>query len=191
MVKTITQRPLDFVYFCFFLMHVPATLLVDLQALYPVSMTPKFIAALPEFYVKMSQDPLVGGAMGYFGRPENYVWFKSFLSLELVFQLPVFVLAMRGLLNGSKKIYLLMLIYAASTTTTTLPCLAVVLATPLTSPETLAAKMISVTYEQRLLLLSSYVPFFLIPLTMTVDMAFRILRLIQKGIDAEHTVKTR
>ena len=64
-------------------MHVPATLLVDLQALYPPSLTPKLIAALPEFYVKISQDPLIGGAMGYFGSSENYVWFKSFLSLEL------------------------------------------------------------------------------------------------------------
>ena len=64
-------------------MHVPATLLVDLQALYPREWTPIIISSLPEFYVKMSQDPLIGGAMGYFGSPEHYVWFKSFLILEL------------------------------------------------------------------------------------------------------------
>lgn len=84
-----------------------------------------------------------------------------------------------------------MLIYAASTTTTTLPCLAVVFATPLTSPETLAAKAISITYEQRLLLLSSYIPFFLIPLVMTIDMAFRVGKLMETGMKAERIVKTR
>lgn len=84
-----------------------------------------------------------------------------------------------------------MLIYAASTTTTTLPCLAVVFATPLTSPETLAAKAISITYEQRLLLLSSYIPFFLIPLFMTIDMALRISKLMQAGLHAQHTSKAR
>lgn len=64
-------------------MHVPATLLVDLQALYPASIMPKMIATLPELYVNMSQDPLIGGAMGYFGSAENFVWFKSFLCLEM------------------------------------------------------------------------------------------------------------
>lgn len=115
---------------------------------------------------------------------------------------------MRGLLKGmtgstvtcmvplsnvtdSKKIYLLLLIYAASTTTTTLPCLAVVLATPLTSPATLASKVISITAEQRLLLLSSYIPFFLVPLVMTVDMAFRVFKLMNAGLDAQAAVKAR
>lgn len=63
--------------------HVPATLLIDIQALYPRSLTPIVIAKLPEIYVKMSQDPLIGGAMGYFGISGDYVWFKTFLILEL------------------------------------------------------------------------------------------------------------
>lgn len=98
--KPLTSRRLDLLYFCFFLVspkklvsdfyieyirpkvHVPATLLVDLQALYPSSITPKLIATLPQTYVAMSRDPLIGGAMGYFGKAENYVWFRSFLLLE-------------------------------------------------------------------------------------------------------------
>ncbi|THG95753.1 hypothetical protein EW026_g5957 [Hermanssonia centrifuga] len=158
----------------------------------------------------MSKDPLIGGAVGYFGQPENYVWFKSFLVLEAIFQLPVFFLGMRGLLKGnerftsilgincrakrdtgSRSIYVLILIYGASTTTTTLPCLAVVLATPLTNAETIAANLISITSTQRLLLLSSYVPFFLIPLLMTADMAFRILDIMKAGIRAKDAVKNQ
>ena len=76
---------------------------------------------------------------------------------------------------GSTSIYVLLLIYAASTATTTIPCLAVILSTPV-SPTPLSG--ISVTAEQRLLLLSSYIPFCLVPLVMTFDMASRVQKLI-------------
>ncbi|KAI0076612.1 hypothetical protein K474DRAFT_1691295 [Panus rudis PR-1116 ss-1] len=185
------SRPLDLLYFIFFLIHLPSTLLVDLQAIYPHGLLPGIITKLPELYINLSSDPLIGGAMGYFGVPENYLWFKSFLLLEAFFQVPVFILGMRGLWKGSQKIYLLLLIYAASTTTTLLPCLAILLATPTTSPETVAAKIISVTAEQRLLLLSSYVPFLIIPLTMLVDMSSRVFRLMQAGLAAQAKAKSK
>ncbi|GJE90316.1 DUF2781 domain-containing protein [Phanerochaete sordida] len=187
MVKPLTERPLDLIYFCFFVIHIPATLLIDVQALYPAWLVPRFISVLPELYVGFSRDPLIGGVMGLLGSSENYNWFKTFLVLELCFQLPVFVIAARGLLNNSKSIYLLMLIYAASTATTTLPCLAVIIQTPTTSAETLAANIVSITTTERLMLLSSYLPFFLLPLGMTVDMAQRLTRLINAGISASET----
>ena len=83
---------------------------------------------------------------------------------------------------GSTSIYVLLLIYAASTATTTIPCLAVILSTPV-SPTPLSG--ISVTAEQRLLLLSSYIPFCLVPLVMTFDMASRVQKLIGAGGDAQ------
>ncbi len=64
-------------------------------------------------------------------------------------------------------------------------------ATPLTTGATLAAKTASVTPAQRLLLLSSYIPFFLIPLVMTVDMALRVSKLVSAGARAQNTKKTR
>ncbi|KAH8103834.1 transmembrane protein 6/97 [Cristinia sonorae] len=189
--KSLTSRPLDLLYFVFFLIHIPNTILVDCQALYPKQLVPDVIANLPKLYVGMSNDPLIGPAMGYFGAPENYVWFKSFLLLEAFFQLPVFLLGLRGLWNGSKSIYVLLLVYAASTTTTVIPCLAVLLNTPLASADTAAKGIIAVTASQRLLLLSSYVPFLLIPLLMTVDMAFRTLSLLRAGLAAQNKIKTR
>ena len=122
------------------------------------------------------------------------------------FQVPVFVIGLRGLWRGESNplllefkgshasssrrtfvgttsIYILLLIYAASTTTTTLPCLAVILSTPV-SPTPLSTGL-SVTTEQRLLLLSSYIPFFLVPLVMTFDMAFRVQKLIGSSGDAQ------
>ena len=79
---------------------------------------------------------------------------------------------------GSSSIYPLLLIYGASTTMTVLPCLVVLLSTPITNVETIAAGIHSITPFQQLLLLSSYLPFLLIPLLMTVDMAFRLSNLV-------------
>ncbi|EPQ56635.1 hypothetical protein GLOTRDRAFT_60011 [Gloeophyllum trabeum ATCC 11539] len=188
---SLKSRPLDLVYFLFFLMHIPATLLIDLQAIYPTTMVPKLIAQLPVFYVQMSGDPLIGGGMGYFGTKETYVWFKTFLFLEAIFQLPVFVLGARALYKGNRSIYPLLLIYAASTTTTTLPCLSVILTTPLVqTPSSEALTYVTITPAQRLLLLSSYLPFFLLPLLMTVDMAMRVSSLVKAGLSAETQKKT-
>ena len=89
---------------------------------------------------------------------------------------------------GTKSIYALLLVYAASTTTTTLPCLAVILSTPVVPSavtETAKAAGLSITAEQRLLLLSSYIPFFLVPLVMTLDMALRVHTLVT--VDARKT----
>ncbi|KAG1850682.1 transmembrane protein 6/97 [Suillus subluteus] len=180
----ITSRPLDLVYFAFFLVHIPATLLIDLQALYPPSLTPYFIRALPQLYVQMSNDPLIGSVLGMSGDGQPFVWFKTFLAVEALFQLPVFVLGARGLWRDSRSIYVLLLIYAASTTTTTLPCLSVLMTTPTTSAQTITDKIVSVTTSQRFLLLSSYIPFFIIPFIMTIDMASRLSKLVTTGIDA-------
>ncbi|KAG2354951.1 transmembrane protein 6/97 [Suillus spraguei] len=186
----ITSRPLDLIYFAFFLVHIPATLLIDLQALYPPSLTPYFIRALPQLYVQMSNDPLIGSVLGMLGDSKHFVWFKTFLAIEALFQLPVFVLGARGLWRDARSIYVLLLVYGASTTTTTLPCLSVLLTTPTTSAQTITDQVISVTSSQRLLLLSSYIPFFVIPLVMTVDMASRLSKLVTTGIDAADDKKS-
>ncbi|KIL69356.1 hypothetical protein M378DRAFT_184524 [Amanita muscaria Koide BX008] len=179
-------RPLDLLYFWFFVIHLPTSLLVDAQHFYPAWIVPSFAKSLVQTYLMMSNDPLLGSASGYFGPiGDKMVWFNSFVTLELLFQVPVFILGARGLYKGSRAIYVLILVYGASTFTTLIPCLAVVLSAPSTSATTIANKIISLTFEQRLLLLSSYLPFAIIPLMMTVDMGFRILGLIKAGIDAE------
>jgi hypothetical protein len=73
-------------------------------------------------------------------------------------------------------------LYGASTCTTTLACVATVLNAPTTSAATIAQKVISVTPEQRIMLLSSYMPFFLIPLYLAIDMAFRLQKLASAGV---------
>ncbi|CDO74847.1 hypothetical protein BN946_scf184280.g7 [Trametes cinnabarina] len=196
----LAHRRKDFVYFLFFAIHLPATFLIDLQALYPKQWLPNIMSNIPKFYVEMSNDPLIGSVMGYFGQQqvEAHTWFKSFLLVEAFFQVPVFILGLRGLWTGSPSIYVLLLVYAASTTTTTLPCLAVILHTPVSPPPLATSSIaveaaktlnISVTAEQRLLLLSSYIPFFLVPLVMTIDMAYRVQKLVYAARDAPKAVK--
>ncbi|KAF8817441.1 hypothetical protein BYT27DRAFT_7227145 [Phlegmacium glaucopus] len=178
----LTARPLDLLYYLFFASHIPATLIIDLQALYKA---PSYLRVPIEFYIGMSRDPLIGVVSGAFGDSSHLTWFKSFLFLELFFQLPVFFLGLRGLYKGSWTIYPLLALYAASTATTTLPCVFQILQTPETTPETLAQNLPSITASQRLLLLSSYIPFFLIPLIMAVDMGMRVHKLVKVAIKKE------
>lgn len=70
--------------------------------------------------------------------------------------------------SDKQSIYVLLTIYGASTATTTLPCITYFLH---------AADKI--TPAQLLMLLSSYVPFFLVPLVMAIDMGLRVNQLIQ------------
>ncbi|KAJ3507397.1 hypothetical protein NLJ89_g6328 [Agrocybe chaxingu] len=185
----LSMRPLDLVYFTFFAIHLPASLIIDLQYIYPPSLVPGLLRNAVDTYIFMSRDPLIGGVFEAFGDSTHLIWFKTFLVLEAVFQIPVFVIGLRGLYHGSRKIYPLLALYGASSATTTLACLAVVLITPETTTHTLAQGAASVSSEQRLLLLSSYVPFFVIPFMMAVDMGLRVSQLIQKGIKAEEEEK--
>jgi hypothetical protein len=68
-----------------------------------------------------------------------------------------------------RRIYPLLIAYGASSATTTFACIATVLyglpATALTSNETA-------------FLLANYVPFFLLPLGMAIDLAFRLVSVV-------------
>ncbi|KDR80626.1 hypothetical protein GALMADRAFT_240968 [Galerina marginata CBS 339.88] len=185
----LTARPLDLLYFLFFAMHLPASLIIDLQYIYPPQLVPGFLRGLLDMYIDMSRDPLIGGVHGAFGDSGHLMWFKTFLVLEAVFQIPVFVLGLRGLYKGSQSIYPLLVLYGASSATTTLACITAVLQTPELTDIALSRGVAAVTSQQRLMLLSSYVPFFLVPLIMAADMAFRVSTLVRKGIKMEEEEK--
>lgn len=93
--------------------------------------------------------------------------------------------------SDSPGIYGLLALYGASTATTTLACIAMIIDIPATSAATFTQKVISITYEQRVLLLCSYVPFFIIPLCIGVDMAFRLHKLASVGIRALESSKEK
>ncbi|KAF8909288.1 hypothetical protein CPB84DRAFT_1843085 [Gymnopilus junonius] len=185
----LTARPLDFLYFLFFAIHLPATVMVDLQYFYSPQFVPRFMRALLDMHIEMSRDPLVGGVDGAFGDSSHLTWFKTFLALEAIFQVPVFLLGLRALYRGSRSIYPLLMIYGASSATTTLACITTVLQTPGATSTTIVQGIASVTAQQRLVLLSSYVPFFLVPFIMAVDITLRVSKLVQKAIKQEDEEK--
>jgi len=117
-----------------------------------------------EWYIAFSGDPLINGA--FHGGPD-FDWFRAFLYLEALFQLPVFFFVARALWIGPPKLgtyYPLMLAYSASSCTTTFGCIAVLWSS--TTP----------TQFQMLLLLGSYIPFFLVPFGMAIDMTLRLTK---------------
>jgi len=85
---------------------------------------------------------------------------------------------------GGKKIYPLLLIYAVEAATTTLPCLVYILSLPPPGTGTTTFDS-ALTFEQRLILLSGYAPFFLVPLIMLLDIGGRVYKLVSKGLKME------
>lgn len=182
---------MDLLYFIFFLIHIPTTLLMDRQAIWPNLFVPKTLQAIVHWYVNVSGDSLMGGSMGILGNDSELAWFKSLVHLEVLFQVPVFVLGARGLWRDSPGIYALLMLYGASACTATFACLAAITNIPTTSATIIAQKVVSITPQQRVMLLSSYVPFFIIPLCLAVDMALRLQKLASVGIRALESSKEK
>ena len=55
---------------------------MDLQAILPQGSFPSALQRLPQFYLDMSGDPLIAGAMGLHGAPTQFTWFYTFLVIE-------------------------------------------------------------------------------------------------------------
>jgi hypothetical protein len=90
----LTSRPLDLVYFGFFVVrflnltglqltpkqsHIFASLCIDFQAIYPPALVPGFLRTFAQWYIHTSNDPFIGGMLGN----DPLIWFKSFLCLEV------------------------------------------------------------------------------------------------------------
>ncbi|TNY18090.1 transmembrane protein 6/97 [Rhodotorula diobovata] len=157
----LSQRTRDWIYFWFLAVHIPATLLVDIQALFFAEhISPTWLRQIFVFAAK--EDPLLTNATS-----PLFAWFQSFILLEVIFQLPVFFLGVRGLWKRDPSIYPLLALYGASSATTTFACIATVLHTP------------GLSSAQLTKLLASYVPFMLVPLCIAVDYGTRLTRVMR------------
>lgn len=84
---SLSSRPRDLIYVIFFLIHIPATILLDLQAVYPTWLVASDspLRKLADMYIDFTGDPTVGSVGGYFG-PEaetSFLWLKCFMYSEL------------------------------------------------------------------------------------------------------------
>jgi len=138
----------------FFVSHIPITLFVDSQALFPEALYPQAVKDLLDFYVGFVNDPLM--ARPLFAGP----WFHSFVIGELLFQLPFFVIAVRMLLSDKTTwpdwFRTACILYGTHTSTTLIPILAVVVTNPESSP------------LHKLMAVSVYLPYLIFPAWLTI-----------------------
>jgi hypothetical protein len=87
----ISSRKADIVYLIFFIINVPAMLLVDLGELYPEQFKPSLINTIKQFYVNTYQDQ-------FFISPP--LWFSAYTYLELFIHLPTSLWAIKALIQG-------------------------------------------------------------------------------------------
>ena len=98
--------------------HIPATILMDSQAILPPAVVPGFAKSLLRFHVRTNHDPLMEW---------QPVWFKSFILFELLFQLPFFFVGFRAFYERRNWIRIPGIAYGAHTATTLVPILAEIL----------------------------------------------------------------
>nr|XP_031862314.1 uncharacterized protein CI109_002279 [Kwoniella shandongensis]KAA5529386.1 hypothetical protein CI109_002279 [Kwoniella shandongensis] len=163
-------RGLEKFWFAFCVLHIPVTLLLDLQSIYPTSWLAS--TPLPAFFqwsIALARDPILGGAIS---GSREFAWLRTYFFLEGGFQLPCFVLGAVGLWRNDKRVYPLLLAYGASTATTLIPCLGALFT---------ANPKPAFTTTEWVTLLSEYIPFLLIPLGIAVDMGVKLVKIVDQA----------
>mmetsp|Transcript_18130 Transcript_18130/g.25807 ORF Transcript_18130/g.25807 Transcript_18130/m.25807 type:complete len:176 (+) Transcript_18130:92-619(+) len=143
-----------YVFSIFFASHIPITLFIDGQVIFPKNWVPKPCQDALEFYSRTFSDHLMTP-------PYDNIFFSSFVLCELLFQLPFFVVATYALvtsdkISGKGWFRSACMIYGAHTTTTLVPILASIVTEKAT------------TGIQKMTLFLFYFPYLLFPLWLTI-----------------------
>jgi len=141
---TVLQGNTKIAFLCFFISHIPITLLIDGQAFFPRHYYPQILQDVVDWYALTFKDKLMT-------HPTN-PWFSSLVAIEILFQLPFFFYAVSAMLKRKDINKNLCMVYGSSTATTLIP----IFASILTDEET--------TIEEKAVLLSFYFPYFFFPL---------------------------
>ncbi|CAG8979442.1 hypothetical protein HYALB_00011955 [Hymenoscyphus albidus] len=112
--SSIFSRKRDLAYMVHFTIGIPIALVMDLQAIYPPHLVPDILTSLKDFYVNTYHDQY------YVNTPP---FFKLFLWIELLYQVPVMIWGLGGLYRNSPKIPLALLPFAIKVFLTTLTCM--------------------------------------------------------------------
>ncbi|KAG0037021.1 hypothetical protein BGZ82_003269 [Podila clonocystis] len=167
----LTARPKDLAMFVYFLVHIPATVLMDVVPLYP-----SFIQAMIKPLMDLQEnlrDPLMAD--------RELIWFNTFVLMEGLVQLPIFIYAAWALYNNKRSVALLICVYAAHVITTVIPCLTTLALGKSTDFP------FEVSGNQRTILLSLYSPWFFFPVWMLVECFGRVRSYEQAGISSKKT----
>jgi len=141
----------------FFASHIPITLIVDGQAVFPPSLVPQFAKDVLRWYSTTFNDRLMTP-------PYDNIFFTSFIWCELLFQLPFFVIATNVLcgkkVDGTGWFRSLCLIYGAHTCTTLIPILVSI------------ANQSENTTKEKIILVAFYLPYLIFPFWLTLICLF-------------------
>ncbi|KJE93306.1 hypothetical protein CAOG_009746 [Capsaspora owczarzaki ATCC 30864] len=129
----------------YFLSHIPISILIDFQAILPRDWFPKFALDATAWYTEAFGDYLLANP------PQ---WYKSFIWIELIFQLPFFFVAFYGILTRKAWIRSPLLIYGAHVVTTV---------TAIVYEAVMSGKL---TQAQLPWFLAIYAPYFFLPLSL-------------------------
>ncbi|KAF8933485.1 transmembrane protein 6/97 [Dissophora ornata] len=169
----LSARPKDLAMFVYFASHIPTTALMDLVPLYPSFMAP-YVKPLIEFnnyYVENYKDPFMAD--------RSNIWFNTFLHMEAVVQLPLFIYAAWALYNNKKSAALWICIYSAHVITTVLPCLTTLnLGQPSDFP-------FHISDSQKTFLTCLYMPWLLFPLWMLYECYHRVRSYEQAAVPSK------
>ncbi|XP_077021403.1 sigma intracellular receptor 2 [Tamandua tetradactyla] len=155
------RRVLEWILGFYFLSHIPITLFLDLQALLPRELFPVELRNLLNWYNKEFKDPLM---------QDPPTWFKSLLFCELVFQLPFFPIATYAFFKGGCKwIRTPAIIYSVHLMSVLIPILSELLFGEFSKARGFKGQGPE-TFRERLILLSFYAPYFLIPFMLLLFM---------------------
>eukprot|EP00735_Rhodelphis_limneticus_P008619 TRINITY_DN21738_c0_g1::TRINITY_DN21738_c0_g1_i1::g.1224::m.1224 TRINITY_DN21738_c0_g1::TRINITY_DN21738_c0_g1_i1::g.1224 ORF type:complete len:179 (+),score=23.10,sp/Q5BJF2/TMM97_HUMAN/38.99/8e-28,DUF2781/PF10914.3/7.8e-33 TRINITY_DN21738_c0_g1_i1:68-604(+) len=157
--KSIFSRPFDLILLAYFGSHIPITLLIDIQAIFPKEYFPEsavetvrwFGSAESPFYDPFYREP--------HGPP---TWYRGIIWIELFCQFPFFFYAFYSILVGNKSVRGPAVIYGAHVATTLIPILAEVWFNGVTHGLSLA---------QQCTLTAVYAPYFIIPFLLMLKFA--------------------
>jgi hypothetical protein len=152
----------DKIYFYYFLIHTPITILVDATFAIPIEYQISIQRKLHEFHVTTNKD---------FLGENSPLWMKIFVIWELIFQLPFFIYGVYDYLKNNQKHYSIhtwpmFLLYGFNAGFTTLICLIYVL---------LDGDQHGLNTSEWLNLLGLYTPTMILPFFMMYDFWIRII----------------
>ena len=144
------------IYLIYFLSHIPITLFIDSQAILPGRWFPALPVDLLGWHIETNHDFLMRT------RPD---WFRSLVFVEVLLQLPFFVVASRALLARTEaRFRAAFVVYGAHTATTMVPILGEII---------LRGGDAFPTESHRWRLVAIYVPYLAVPLAIARSFAAR------------------
>ncbi|RJE26860.1 integral membrane protein [Aspergillus sclerotialis] len=111
---SIWNRKRDLIYFVFFAIHAPLSL-VDTFPLLPSFLQADIFAQLRQFYVSTYNDK--------FFQETPPPWFSAFICMELLYHLPLSIWATGGLLRDNPMVPVHLLVFGVQAFITTVTCL--------------------------------------------------------------------